>query len=396
MTKPIRKLLIIDDDNLVRQSLVAYLEDSGYDIYEATDGIRGLELFDTVKPDLVLSDLRMQGMDGLAVLREVNQRCQDTPVIVISGVGVMGDVVEALRLGASDYLTKPVVDMEVLVHSIERALERRDLLAQNREVREALERTNRELQDNLRILERDHKAGRMVQERMLPSGPMSRDGYRINHHIIPSLYLSGDFVDYAFLGEHYLAFYLTDVSGHGASSAFVTVWLKHLITRMVRENGFFSDESTFAEGPNWMLQQINAALMSARLDHHFTCFLGVIDRRTHEMRYVVGGHLPMPVLITGGKASFLPGKGKPVGIFSNPNWTVYSATIPEDGQIVAFSDGVLEIMPGVSLSEKESALLHSIESSGDVGTSIQRMLGLEEHIDAPDDIAMLTILRRGN
>lgn len=391
-----RKLLIIDDDNLVRQSLVAYLEDSGYDISQAVDGTQGLAMLGSVNPDLVLTDLRMQGMDGLTVLKEVTQREPDIPVIVISGVGVMGDVVEALRLGASDYLTKPIVDMEVLVHSIERALERRDLLAQNRKVQDELERTNRELQENLRTLERDHRAGRMIQERMLPSGPMSRDGYRINHQVVPSLFLSGDFVDYAFLGERYLAFYLTDVSGHGASSAFVTVWLKHMVTRMVRENGFFSDETTFAEGPNWMLQQINSALLSARLNHHFTCFLGVIDTQTDDMRYVVGGHLPMPILLTENGAKYLSGKGKPVGIFQNPDWTVYQATLPPDSQVVAFSDGVLEILPGDGLEEKETALLRLVEENGSRLSSISEALGLKSLVDVPDDIAMLTIANRGN
>ncbi len=390
-----RKLLIIDDDDLVRQSLAAYLEDSGYSVYQARDGVQGLEMLDIVQPELVLSDLRMQGMDGITVLKEVTQRSADTPVIVISGVGVMGDVVEALRLGASDFLTKPVVDIEVLVHSIKRALERRDLVAQNREVQTQLEQTNRELQEHLRTLERDHKAGRMVQERMLPNGPLSKNGYWINHQIIPSLYLSGDFVDYAFLGDDYLAFYLTDVSGHGASSAFVTVWLKHLVTRMVRENGFFSDKSTFEQGPNWMLQQINHALLSTRLNHHFTCFLGVINTRTNDMRYVVGGHLPMPILVTEAGAEYLPGKGKPIGIFENPDWTVYQATIPVGGRVIAFSDGVLETMAENGLGEKEVALLKLAEQSSGGAESIQDIMGNDLLADAPDDIAMLTIVNRG-
>ena len=108
-----RKLLIIDDDTIVRQNIVAYLEDSGFQVFQASDGPSGLASFREHNPDLVLTDLRMPVIDGLQVLRSIHEESPDAAVIVISGAGVISDVVEALRLGASDYLIKPVVDMEM-------------------------------------------------------------------------------------------------------------------------------------------------------------------------------------------------------------------------------------------------------------------------------------------
>ncbi|GLS26656.1 response regulator [Marinibactrum halimedae] len=390
-----RKLLLIDDDTLVRESLAAYLEDSGFYVIEADDGAKGLALFEKTSPDLVLSDLRMPGMDGLNVLQEIHKRDSEIPVIVISGAGVMGDVVEALRLGASDYLIKPIVDMEVLVHSIDKTLERHDLLLENQRYREKLEKANRNLRDHLRVLERDQRAGRLVQERLLPMSPMHRLQYTAAQQIIPSLYLSGDFIDYAFLSERYLAFYLTDVAGHGASSAFVTVWLKHLVTRMVRDNGFFSDESTFEEGPGWMMREINGALRGGHFETHLTCFIGVVDTHTHQMRYAVGGHLPLPVLKTETEVRYLEGKGKPVGIFGNVEWQVFSAEFSPKSTLVVFSDGVLDTLAPSSLIEKERALLNVVgETDGSI-ESLSRVLGLEESSVAnmPDDVSILTIAR---
>ena len=75
-------------------------------------------------------------------------------------------------------------------------------------------------------------------------------------------------------------------------SAFVTIWLKHLVSRMVREEGLFGDESSFAQGADLMLRQINRELHDTRLSHHLTLFVGVIDTLTHKMHYVVAGHLP--------------------------------------------------------------------------------------------------------
>ncbi|WP_317931573.1 SpoIIE family protein phosphatase [Halioxenophilus sp. WMMB6] len=388
-----RKLLLIDDDRLVRESISAYLEDSGFEVIECDEGPRGLQLFREHTPDLVLSDLRMPGMDGLNVLKEIHKIDVDAPVIVISGAGVMGDVVEALRLGASDFLIKPVADMEVLVHSITKTLERQDLLLENRRYRDKLEAANRELRENLLVLERDQRAGRLVQERLLPISPFSRNGYTVAHKIIPSLYLSGDFIDYAYLGDRYLAFYLTDVSGHGASSAFVTVWLKHQVTRMVRDNNFFTDVSTFEEGPNWLLKEINGGLKGGRFENHLTCLIGVIDTHEHELRYAVAGHLPLPILKVGNQAHYLEGKGKPVGIFSEVEWQVFRHSFAAGTSLIALSDGVFEVMGEVSVIEKEARLLELVASSDGSLESITANLGVQESRELPDDISVLTITR---
>jgi len=388
-----RKLLLIDDDRLVRESISAYLEDSGFDVIECDEGPRGLELFQSETPDLILSDLRMPGMDGLNVLKEIHKIDDEAPVIVISGAGVMGDVVEALRLGASDFLIKPVVDMEVLVHSITKTLERQDLLLENRRYREKLEIANRELRDNLRVLERDQRAGRLVQERLLPLSPFTRSGYTAAHKIVPSLYLSGDFIDYAFLGSRYLAFYLTDVAGHGASSAFVTVWLKHQVTRMVRDNNFFSDSSTFKEGTNWLLKEINGGLKGGRFENHLTCLIGVIDTESNEMRYSVAGHLPLPIMRTASGACYLKGKGKPVGLFENIDWPVYSCQFEPGDSLFVLSDGVFEVMGDMSVIDKEARLLDLVASSNGTLDGFVSDLGVQDGRDLPDDISVLTISR---
>lgn len=394
MTEVSRKLLIIDDDKPVRQSIVAYLEDSGFEVLQAGDGPAGLEMFRANLPELVITDLRMPGLDGLQVLKAIHDQSPDLPVLVVSGAGVMGDVVSALRLGASDYLIKPIVDMEMLVHSVRKALERRDLLTQNQRYRDKLEYANRGLRENLRVLERDQQAGRQVQQRLLPAPLHTPEGYEAQHHIAPSLYLSGDFVDYAYLKQRYLAFYLADVSGHGASSAFVTIWLKHLVTRMVREEGLFCDSDSFEQGANIMLQQINRELNETRLNHHLTFFVGVIDTHTQQMRYSVAGHLPMPVLVTPDGAEFLSGIGKPVGIFDSVDWTVHSRQLPAQFSLVCFSDGVLEVLSPKTLEDKEAHMLELVGQNSASLDNVCKALGIGQLSDPPDDIAILTIIKR--
>ncbi|GAB3100203.1 response regulator [Aestuariicella hydrocarbonica] len=391
-----RKLLIIDDDTIVRESVVAYLEDSGFEMLEADQGVVGMALFQQHSPEVVLTDLRMPSMDGLQVLEQVHQLSPETPVIVMSGVGVMGDVVKALRLGASDFLIKPLVDMEVLVHAVEKSLERRDLLAQNLQYRDELEAANSELKDHLRTLQKDQEAGRRVQQQLLPPKKVTKGEYCLEHRIIPSLFLSGDFIDLAYTGDRYFSFYLTDVSGHGASSAFATIWLKHATAEVAHTWQLFTGKRSVAEDMNIGLAEVNRLLLETRLGHHMTCLVGVVDIKLNRLYYAVAGHLPLMVLKTPDQTCFLEGKGRPLGLFPNQEWQLYEAELPPGSAVLAFSDGILEVMPPQDLLEKEDYLLSWLSSGAAGMDNINRTLKLDEIVDAPDDIAVLCLSRSGS
>ena len=134
-----RHVLVIDDEEIVRDSVSTYLEDSGFVVFQARDGREGLEQFQEKRPDVVLLDLRMPRMDGLEVLEAISGELDQVPVIVVTGAGVLQDAVAALRLGAFDFVTKPIVDMAVLEHAVNRALERTRLLDENRRYQAHLE-----------------------------------------------------------------------------------------------------------------------------------------------------------------------------------------------------------------------------------------------------------------
>lgn len=143
-----RKVLIIDDEDIIRDGVATYLGDSGFAVYQAGDGREGLRRFQETRPDVVLLDLRMPRMDGLEVLEAISGELDQVPVIVVTGAGVLQDAVAALRLGAFDFVTKPIVDMAVLEHAVLRALERSRLKEENR-------RYQAHLEDEIRIRTRD-------------------------------------------------------------------------------------------------------------------------------------------------------------------------------------------------------------------------------------------------
>ena len=276
-------LLVIDDDVELRRSVVTYLEDSGFQVISAVDSATGLALFEERLPDLVITDLRMSDFDGLSLLKKLRAIYPEVSVIVISGAGMMSDVVEALRLGAVDYLTKPITDMEVLTHAICRSLERSRLLGENQRYRMQLEQANERLKNHIDLLEQDQRAGRFVQESMLPVTPFVADDYTCAYKIVPSLFLSGDCIDYSLLDKRYYSFYLADVSGHGSASAFVTIWLSNFVSQLVSLRLLLTHFEDMSQTLQEMVTVINDELMAIHLNNHMTMVAGIVDTETLDI-----------------------------------------------------------------------------------------------------------------
>lgn len=117
-----RKVLIIEDDPYIADLLRLYLEKEGYEVDTAGDGVKGLEKFRRWKPDLVLLDVMLPGMNGWGVCRSIRQDA-DTPIIMLTAKSETDDKVNGLKQGADDYITKPFEMKEVLAR-IEAVLRR--------------------------------------------------------------------------------------------------------------------------------------------------------------------------------------------------------------------------------------------------------------------------------
>lgn len=133
------KLLFIDDDPSLRDLTEKYFSRHGFIVFTAEDGEQGLEVFSAERPDIVLVDLRMPKVDGFAVIEKVVAESPETPVLVISGEGEMADVIQALRLGAWNYQTKPVSNLLILQHAVDQALEKARLIRENQAYQKGLE-----------------------------------------------------------------------------------------------------------------------------------------------------------------------------------------------------------------------------------------------------------------
>lgn len=138
-----RRILVVDDEECVRQLFVAYLGET-YSCAAAADAQEALDLLAREPFALVVTDVQLPGLSGIELLRKITERYKHTAVIIVSGIDRSQRVMDAIRLGASDYLVKPC-ELDVLAISVERALERRMLLRNARRYKQDLENRNTEL-----------------------------------------------------------------------------------------------------------------------------------------------------------------------------------------------------------------------------------------------------------
>jgi signal transduction histidine kinase len=173
MSESIKTVLIIDDEAAIRHSFADYLEDRNFKVLTAENGRTGLELIERSQPHIVLVDLRMPELDGLEVLKRSREFVPDMPKIVISGANRINDVVRALRYGAWDYLVKPVKDLLILEHTVQKALEKAQLLQENRTYQEHLEEL---VQERTRDLEQAFEALKISEKQLRQSQKMEAIG----------------------------------------------------------------------------------------------------------------------------------------------------------------------------------------------------------------------------
>lgn len=389
MVSRTERILMIDADEKSRMELGRYLESRGFYATGYPDVSSARSLFEETTPDVIFADLSPQAIE------ELSSRLTDmeafTPIVLCTAGRDAETLVAAMRAGAADILLKPYCDgKDALEDVLGKLFDRVRVNRLNQLYRQELEEANRDLRAGISELRADQRAGRKVQLKMLPDRDQVIDGLSIDHMIKPSLFLSGDFLDYFALSRDKVLVYVADVSGHGASSAFVTVLLKNLSNRLQRNLRRGSSDDILY--PERFLQRINSELLDTGLGKHVTLFVGIITLSERTMQYAVGAHFPMPLLcFEDGETRFLEGRGLPVGLFKEPQWEVYNVKLDRPFHLLLFSDGILEVIEAKSLDIKEKTLLELVSGGRHTIAALSEALHLDEMTELPDDIAIVSV-----
>ncbi|GEK72203.1 MULTISPECIES: PP2C family protein-serine/threonine phosphatase [Halomonas] len=326
------------------------------------------------------------------------------PTLVVSDDRQDSDLIHAVDAGLVDYVIEPRRHGHLLRRMIRRVIDLHRLAREREHDRERLSELNERLETHLAMLRLDQQAGGQIQRKLLPPRPQSIGGVRCDYWLVPSLYLSGDFLDFQRFDDRYTLFYFADVSGHGASSAFVTVLLKSLSHRWQQEwDGRHPEELA----PRW-LAGLNRELLDTGIGKHATLFVGVIDRERGYLHYSLGAQLPMPMLMAEGRAHYLEGEGMPVGLFPDVEYPRLGCALPADFRLWLCSDGILECLPGETLEARLEVLRARAEGSETI-LDLRRGLALGDDIaeadgeddasgrdELPDDLTIMMLSGFGN
>ena len=391
MEKPL--IMLVDDTPVNLQILHKLLGAHGYPTAEFLSGELAWQALKTSTPDLILLDVNMPGMNGYELCGRIKNQdnLKDIPVIFLSGMNEIVDKLNAFHSGGIDYITKPFQGEEVLI----RVKTHLKIQQQQRQLKEnfiALQKLEQSLEESLETLKRDEEAGRLVQFKLLPKNGAVFSDYTFTHFLKPSMYMSGDFLDYFELDEKYAVFYFADVSGHGAASAFITFLMKSFIGSF--RTNYLKKIDRVVIDPAELLSRFNQSLIEENLDKFITLFFGVLDKSGNKLIFANGGHFPMPFLSSPGNSRRIIQKSIPVGLFENSVYSNLVIDLPEEFSFMIFSDGALEILPEENVV-RQLELLEELNrtANGDI-SNVVRSLKLDSLESLLDDVTMMLITRR--
>jgi sigma-B regulation protein RsbU (phosphoserine phosphatase) len=315
------------------QVLVRTLDGTGHRILAARSGEAALDIARRARPDLVLLDVMMPGMDGFEVCRamKADPRLEDIAVIFLSALGEVSDKVSGLQLGAVDYITKPIQAEEVLAR-VANHLTRRYLEREVRRSRDGLER------------ELANAAG--MQRLILPATLPTDPALAFAAYYRTSRYAGGDYYDVLSLGDRRFALIVADVSGHGASAAIVMAMIRAVLhaSRAARDD------------PAGLLHALNRHFCYLWETSTFaTALYGVLDAGRRTLSLACAGHPPPLLLRDGAPVEPLPVEAVPSLFWSElGDIPVTDHELRAGDRLVFYSDGITERHgPGDTFFEPE-------------------------------------------
>ena len=333
MDKKYSRVLVVDDNEMNRDMLSRRLARMGLLVAVADGGNSGLEMILTGEFDLVLLDIMMPDMDGIEVLKRAREFYSqaELPIIMATAKDESKDIVEALKLGANDYVTKPL-DFPVVRARVENALGYRRAVS---ELTRANDRMTRDLE-----------AAARVQQSLLPDKMIAIDGAEFMWLYRPCDELAGDGLNVFKLDEDHVVLYVLDVSGHGVASSLLSVSVTHHLSQLSgkhAENSRCTMDDAEIVSPAWLASNLNTLFpMETSGRHYFTFLYGVLNVKTRKFCFISAGSPGPMVVHTDGTAEFHDVPAVPIGMFSDSEYHDTVIDLMDGDRLYLHSDGLYE------------------------------------------------------
>jgi sigma-B regulation protein RsbU (phosphoserine phosphatase) len=316
-----QKLILIVDDTPTNIGVISGALKDSYKTKIATNGEKALALASAEeKPDLILLDIVMPGMDGYEVCSRLKSdpATAEIPVIFLTGQTDAEDETRGFAVGAVDYVHKPfspaVVRARVQSHIL---------------LREA----RAQLAAQLLALNNEIEMARQIQLSILPHSIPELPGLEIAARFLPMTTVAGDFYDFIRIDDKHIGILIADVSGHGLPSALIASMLQVAL----------KGQAPHASEPAKVLEGLNVALCGKFAQNFVTAAYIYMDLENHVLRYAGAGHPPvLQWRNSGGKTGQILENGLVLGIIEEAVYETLEYPLEPRDRFVLYTDGVIE------------------------------------------------------
>jgi phosphoserine phosphatase RsbU/P len=374
-------ILLVDDNPANLRLLSQILSERGYNPRAVASGPRALASVEMTPPDLILLDVRMPGMDGYEVCRQLkaDPKTAGIPVLFISALDEIQDKMKAFAAGGVDYITKPF-QLEEVIARVETHL--------------ALQRLQNNLQEANRHMQRQLALAAQVQASFLPKDIPQLDGWELTVALLPAQLTSGDFFDVMRLPGGDLGVLIADVVDKGVGAALFMAMSCALLRTYALEH---------PAQPAQVFREVNQRLLEYTATNQFvTVFFGVLEPASGRFIYSNAGHNP-PLLVNPaqpGTTRMLTFCGPPLGVLKDENWGEKTVHLAAGDVLLLYTDGITEAeSPDHEFFEMERLVaIVQAQAAGPAEAIQQAVLVSVNHFTqgAPlsDDIALIVLRRR--
>lgn len=376
------RIVVVDDEKSIQFLLSELLKRDNHEVQTFSDGADALEVLEHDAFDLVVTDLHMARKTGIDVLRGAKKYDEFIEVLILTGHGTISSAVEAMQLGAFEYLTKPI-DLKEFRLKVQKALERRDM-------RKQIARQQEEIRAHQEMIARDLKLASQVQDSLVPKS-LKRDTFEIAVRYSPMIGVGGDFSDLYLNDNREIYLTIVDVTGHGIAAALLVNRICMEIRRLVREE----------LRPASILHQLNDFIVDSFMGTgmFLTMFSSVLDLESGTLRYAGSAH-PAALLWRQKTQSFemLESQNPIIGFEkTSPELFVQNETIMRPGdKITLYTDGIVEIEDRKQRPLGVNGLIelfkpHAAKGTNDIADHIMRGISHYAKAAQRDDVYLICL-----
>jgi serine phosphatase RsbU (regulator of sigma subunit)/anti-anti-sigma regulatory factor len=404
---PHPSILIIDDDEDLRALLVRGLRsDEPQEIEEAASAAEARARLERRAFDVVITDLSMPGESGLSLMQWSHEHCPGASWIVLTGYGTLDTAVQALQLGAFDFLSKPIQAIEPLRKAVRNALAHQRLLAERdrlhaelRDSNDRLKQQVEQVEDACRLLQQqadtiraDLQRAAIIQQALLPHSTPSLSHFHVNALYRPSQNVGGDLYDVARVDDRHIVLLVADASGHGLSAAMLAVLFRSRLPLVDPDTGDPRD-------PRDVFRDVNCSLCEAfpKPGLFLTATYCLLDTERGEATIASAGHPPLLWLRRNGAIERIFHTGPALGLTPAADFAQQRVVLEPGESLLFYSDGLYEQFPGEK-DNPSAAIAAALEPAAQTGAGVlERLLApyrvLPQDGAAPEDdvtVLMLT------